>query len=625
VGIGVALDDGRAWYIPVGHRERHEYYEQVPTTYRGKTHKDDGTPYTRKKKLIAPWQDSPLLADQLALEDALEFIRFVYMRCERVVAHNAKYEMLCSLAWVEGLADGLLSGHLLAKRECSLICDWLVRSSADITISHGLKSAVQREFVHDMITYDDVTKGSGDKQIAFADIEETALYCGDDARQCLRLWREHQPALDEMGLRKAYEEVQLPILDLLVRMERTGVFVDPDPLRDLHRYVMEEIGKTEAAIEELLGRTVNLASPKELAHQLYEEIGFQHPQVKKGKSGGIPVNKFAMAWFQENGTEQEQKFADLKLRWSELETLRARFTSTIEAFVDEDGRIRANNRQCGTETGRLSQSDPNLMNIPSRTELGKKVRDAFVAPKGRKLVVADYSQLEPRVTAHYSQDENLIHVYEEDKDIYQHLVDDMAAKTGIVRSRHDGKILVLAMNYGMAVPTLAKTLGVEVLEAQRIYDGFQETTAGVVAWKRGVVQAARRDGYVTTLTKRRRHLPDIRLFPNCHRTPQQRCRTCFSCQIRRERAERQAVNTVIQGSAADIVLLAMRNIDRVFVEGGLDANILFQVHDEILVECDENEADEVAMIMKWEMENVVSLRVPLVTEPAIVSRWSEAK
>lgn len=625
MGIGVALDDGRTWYIPVGHRERHVYEEIVPTTRCGETHKKDGTPYTRKKRVVAPVEDSVRLGDQLSEEDAFRFIEFLYMRCERVVAHNAKYEMLCSLAWCEGLDDGLWSGALIAKRECSLICDWLVRSSADITVSHGLKSAVQREFLHDMVTYADVTKGSGDKQIAFADIEATAYYCGDDARQCLRLWREHQPALDKLGLRKAYEEVQLPILDLLIRMERTGVFVDPEPLRDLHRFVIEEISQAEAEIESLLGRPVNLTSPKELSHQLYTELDFQEPKVKRGKNGDIPVNKFAMAWFQDNGTEREQQFATLKLKWSELETLRARFTSTIESFVDADGRIRANNRQCGTETGRLSQSDPNLMNIPSRTELGKRVRDAFVAPKGRKLIVADYSQLEPRITAHYSQDPKLIEIYENGHDIYEYLVTDMAEKTGIIRSRSDGKVLVLAMNYGMAVPTLSKSLGVEVAEGQRIYDAYMETVQGVASWKEKVVQQARRDGYVKTLTGRRRHLPDIRLFPNCHRTAQRHCRTCFASQIRRERAERQAVNTIIQGSAADVVLLAMRNIDREINENGDDADILFQVHDEILVECDEAIAGEIAQMMKHEMENCVGIRVPLVTEPMIVDRWSEAK
>jgi DNA polymerase-1 len=622
VGIGVALDDGNAWYIPVGHRVLDHNIEVRPSTYRGETHREDGEPYTRTFKVPKELQDSPFADGQIPLQDALEFLTWLCDNAEQIVAHNLKYELMCMRKWLPGIQPS-------ARMDCSYLAHWLVRS--EFGVRHGLKAAVQHEFGHTMITYNDVVKGKGNKQIAFSDIEECGEYCCDDAFQCLRLWNKCKYELKDTKIWADYDKIELPILDLLVRMEERGMCIDTNKLDNLTVQTNKKKEEVEKKLDELFGKPVPHSSPKALSSFLYEDQEFSVPPgARNRKTEHLSVSKPQLDHWEKYGTPLEKAFATLRLVWSEIEAIRARYTTSILEKIDDDGRLRGQLNQGGTETGRLSSSNPNLQNIPSRTELGKEVRASFIAPAGYKLIVPDYSQLEPRVATHFSQDQTLVDIYKNDKDIYQTLVELVVAETGITTlSRSDGKVLVLAMNYGMEVPTLARNLGIELDVAQRIYDAFYAACSGFAAWKRSVLLHGSKVGYAETLTRRRRYLPDLRLDGTCsmHSRTSFKCAGCRQDFFRRARAERQLINTIVQGTAGDLVKLAMRNIDRRLKEDNpWDAHMLNQVHDEIVVEAKEEGIEEVAKMLQYEMENVwPKLRVSLKAEPVICERWSDAK
>jgi len=623
VGVGIALLDGRRWYIPVGHRIRLVDEVKVPYSIKGRETNAKGEPYLRAKKIVRPWQECRLESGQLGLPEVLSFLQSLFREAAQIVSHNLKYELTVTRTLFDRHG---LSLDIEARTDCSYLAHWLCYSAWGVR--HGLKTAVKKLFDYDMITFADVCKGSGDKQIAFAPVEDVARYCGDDAYQCLRVWEHCYAKMEEDGLLKDYERIEIPFLRLLIDMEMKGVKLDRPRLKEIHEQVCARMDRIQLQINALLETEVPLASPPALSELLYKQLGFSIPPVKKGKTDQIPISKESCEWWLNWGTDLEVEFAKLRLEWSELETIRARFTENLAVLVDEDGRLRANNNQGGTDTGRLSMSDPNLQNIPSRTDLGKLVRAAFVAEEGSSLIVADYSQLEPRITAHFSGDSALCYAYNNDKDVYLYLVELMKETVGLDRPRSDAKVLVLAMNYGMAPWSLQGKLNVNREEAQQIYDAFTQTCKGVFRWKNYVLDQCKKNEYVKTITGRRRYLPDIN-FPNScsYHTKHlsDRCGACKQTFLRRLRAERQAVNTIIQGTAADIVKLAMRNIHNRIKAAHLPAAILFQVHDEIVLEAHNSVAEQVSDMVKYEMENVLKLRVPLKTEPKIVERWSDAK
>lgn len=622
VGIGISLDGGDAWYIPVGHRVLVHNIEVRPTTYRGKTHREDGEPYTRTYKVPAEWQDCELVKDQVKEEDAYEFLRWLCANALQIVAHNLKYELMCLRSWIPDI-------EIKARMDCSYLAHWLCHS--EFGVRHGLKPAVKRMFDHDMTTYEDVVKGSSNKQIAFSSVDECARYCCDDAYQCLRLWARCERELKETKIWADYDKIELPILNLLVRMEERGMAIDQLKLHNLTTATEKRKQELEKEINDLFGTDLYHSSPQALSAFLYDDTGFTvPPSANKRGAKHLSVDKKALSFWEDYGTPLEQSFAKLRLEWSEIEAIRARYTTSILDKIDEDGRLRGQLNQGGTETGRLSSSDPNLQNIPSRTDLGKEVRAAFIAPAGYSLIVSDYSQLEPRVGTHFSLDPTLLDIYNNDKDIYLTLIELVKSETGLdTLTRNDGKVLVLAMNYGMEPRTLAGNLKVDIPTAQRIYDAFYASCSGFAAWKQSVILHGTKVGYAETLTRRRRYLPDLRINPTCryHDKTVMKCGGCRTPFYRLMRAQRQLINTIIQGTAGDLVKLAMRNIDRRLQEDNpWDAHLLNQVHDEIVAECREEGAEEVAAMMQEEMENVwPKMRVPLKAEPVICKRWSEAK
>jgi DNA polymerase-1 len=435
-------------------------------------------------------------------------------------------------------------------------------------------------------------------------VEQLAHHAGACAAILPELAAALERGLADEGLTRLWEEVERPLVPILAAMEREGILVDEAAMAGMS----EEFGRTlrdlEGRIHSAAGRSFNVASTKELAQVLFEELKL--PIVKRLKTGPS------------TDSEVLEKLAEghplpaLVLEHRALAKLKGTYVDALPLLVDrDDGRIHTTFHQGGAATGRLSSSDPNLQNIPIRTELSRRIRAAFVAPPGRVLLSADYSQIELRILAHYADDPALVESFRTGEDVHART----AAETfGVAPAdvssdqRRIAKVLNFGIAYGLSAFGLAQRLDLPSAEAQAIIDRYFARYAAVKRWLLGTVEQARRTGEVRTLWGRKRALPEL-----ASRNP-----------ALRQGAERMAVNTPIQGTAADVVKVAMIRVDRHLRESRLDATLLLQVHDELVLEVAEGAADEVVALVKEEMSRAAELRVPLVVEAGYGRSWAEA-
>ena len=410
--------------------------------------------------------------------------------------------------------------------------------------------------------------------------------------------------IDEKELGSIYRDVELPLAPLLYRIERAGIRIDTEVLADLSRKLGEQLENLTGRICLMAGREFNINSPKQVA-ECFEALNII--SGRKTSTGRVSTSK---AVLEELALTHE--LPRLIIDYRELEKLKSVYTDALPHQVAADGRVHGQLNQTVAATGRLSASDPNLQNIPIRTELGRQIRRAFVPEKGNKLISADYSQLELRLLAHITRDEVMLDAFQKGDDIHNRtsrLVFRAKTDAELKEARRFSKIVNFAIAYAIEPWGLSQRVGISRQEARKVIDDYYATYKGVRRYMEEIPVLAREQGYVRSLYGRIRPLPGI---------------NDRNANIRRA-AEREAINMPIQGTASDIVKMAMLRAEEAFRREKLNAQMLMQVHDELLVECAAEDAERVAATLKREMENAVELDVPLIAEAGIGDDWMSAK
>jgi DNA polymerase-1 len=553
-GLALAAG-GRSWYVPIQHR-----YLGAPAQL----------PVAEVAAALRPLLDDPVV---------------------EIHAHDLKLEIhalrhLGLPAPARGI-DTELASHLLltARREHALVD--LARERLGVELRPAPAAA---------------GRGGGDP--ATYPVEETAAHAGAAASLLPPLAAALVRALGDEGLSRVHDEIERPLVPVLAGMEQAGIAVDAAAMGSMSAEFGAAMRDLEVRIHAAAGRAFNVASTRELAQVLFVEQGL--PVVKKLKTGPSTDQEVL------EKLSEEHPLPRLVLEHRSLSKLKGTYVDALPALVDPaDGRIHTTFNQAGAATGRLSSQDPNLQNIPVRTELSRRIRAAFVAPPGRLLLSADYSQIELRILAHFAEDPSLLESFRLGEDVHSRT----AAETfGVPASevtpdqRRVAKVLNFGIAYGLSAFGLSQRLDMPPAEAQAIIDRYFARYAGVKRWLDGTVAAARESGEVRTLWGRRRELPEIR-----SRNPGLR-----------QAAERMAVNTPIQGTAADIVKVAMLRVDRALAAEGLASRMILQVHDELVLEVPAGEAGPAEALVRRAMEGAAELLVPLDVEVGKAGSWAEA-
>ncbi|WP_405243381.1 DNA polymerase I [Lentisalinibacter salinarum] len=558
VGISLSVEPGAAAYIPVGH------------DYAG-----------------AP--------EQLDRKRVLERLRhWLEDESKPKVGHHLKYDAHVFRRY------GI---RLAGMRYDSMLESYVLNSTAT---RHDMGSTARHYLGLETIPYERVA-GKGAKQITFDQValEEALPYAAEDAdvtlQLHLRLWDE----LAETGrLREVYEEIEQPLVPVLTEMEETGVLLDCGLLRTQSRELAEKMRAAEEKAHEIAGGPFNLGSPKQLQEILFERQ--QLPVIRKTPKGQPSTAEDVL---QELAADYE--LPEVILEYRGLSKLKSTYTDKLPELVGEDGRIHTSYHQAVAATGRLSSSDPNLQNIPIRTPEGRRIRQAFVAPDGYRILAADYSQIELRIMAHLSGDEGLLSAFADDEDIHRATaaeVFDTALDAVTGEQRRSAKAINFGLIYGMSAFGLARQLAIPRADAQAYVDRYFERYPGVRAYMDSTREQAHEKGYVETVMGRRLYLPEIN-----SRNVQ-----------RRQYAERSAINAPMQGTAADIIKRAMIDVHRWLAGEAVDARVIMQVHDELVLEVAEAEAGAVAAGLVERMSRAAKLAVPLKVDTGVGANWDEA-
>jgi DNA polymerase-1 len=472
---------------------------------------------------------------------------------------------------------------------------------------HDMGSLALKYLGQRVISFEEVA-GKGAKQITFdhVPIEQAAEYAAEDADVTLRLHEALMPRLEaEPKLRGVYEDLELPLVPVLSKIERNGAYVSVDRLRKQSGEIATRLAELETKACELAGQPFNLASPKQLGEILFEKL--ELPVIKKTPKGAPSTAEDVLV---ELANDYELPAVLIEHRG--LAKLKSTYTDKLPEMVDAaTGRVHTSYHQAVTATGRLSSSDPNLQNIPVRTEEGRRIRQAFIAPLGRKIVAADYSQIELRIMAHLSSDAGLLHAFAHELDVHSATaaeVFDVALEAVNNDQRRKAKAINFGLIYGMSAFGLAKQIGVSRSEAQQYIDRYFARYPGVADYMDATRALAHEQGYVETLLGRRLYLPEI----NARNKQRQLA------------AERTAINAPMQGTAADIIKLAMIEVDRWLTDSALDAKMIMQVHDELVFEVADDACDALCAEVTARMANVIELKVPLLTEVGVGANWDEA-
>jgi DNA polymerase-1 len=457
-----------------------------------------------------------------------------------------------------------------------------------------------------MIPIEDlIGKGKAQKSFADAPQDKACEYGAEDADFTLRLWEVLGRELKEKAQEALFNTIEMPLLPVLIAMEDAGVVVDMKRLRDLSGYLKGEIGRLELEIHKHAGRAFNIASPQQLQQVLFTDLGLQTgKKTKTGFSTDVGVLE---------RLADEHPIVTAILEYREVSKLRSTYAETLPDLIrSETGRVHTTYSQVIAATGRLSSVNPNLQNIPIRTELGRKIRGCFTAAPGKVLLCADYSQIELRMLAHLSGDPALREAYRQNLDIHARTA---AALYGVdetdvtAEMRRAAKVVNFGVLYGMGAHRLAGQLKIPYAEAKKFIDNYFATYARVDAYITETVTEGRGRGWVGTIAGRRRYIPEL-LSDN---------------RVLRENAERIAANTPIQGSAADLIKIAMIRVHGKLAGGKLPCVMLLQVHDELVFEVEKGAVEEAAALVKAEMEGAMELSVPLIADVGWGGDWLEAK
>ena len=532
---------------------------------------------------------------QLELDSVLGWLKPILEAPDRIkVGQNLKYD------WhvlqnhginLQGIAhDTLLQSYILEAHE-----------------RHDMDSLAERHLHEKTIKYEEVC-GKGAAQIGFeqVDIGRATTYAAEDADITLRLHQALYPQVQKIaGLRRVYEEIEMPVLPILARMERTGVKLDSDLLRRHSGFLAKEMLELEAKAYEVAGQPFNLNSPKQLGEIFFNQLKL--PVIKKTPKGAPSTDEEVL-----EKLAQDFPLPKIILEYRGLAKLKSTYTDKLPGMVNPTtGRVHTTYSQAVAVTGRLSSNDPNLQNIPIRSAEGRKIREAFIAEPGFVLVSADYSQIELRIMAHLSSDERLLKAFAEDADIHRATAAEVLGlepEQVLPEQRRMAKAVNFGLIYGMSAFGLAAQLGIDRTAAQNYIDRYFARYPGVADYMARTRQQAKLEGYVETLFGRRLYLPEIR----------------SGNPARRQGAERAAINAPMQGTAADLIKLAM-----IAVQGWLDAEklqtrLIMQVHDELVLEVAESELEHVQDNLPGLMCNIAELNVPLKVEAGVGPNWDAA-
>jgi DNA polymerase-1 len=506
-----------------------------------------------------------------------------------IVAHNAKYDYKVSRGWG------------IERWKCKI---WDTMTAAWVADpergSYSLDSLASYTFDCTPVKYNDIVSKGG--TFAEVSLETATRYSGEDADYCIRLKNYLEPILKENDSLNLFENLEMPLLPILAEMEGEGIKIEPKALIEYGKELAVELDQIQGETWKTVGHEFNLSSTKQL-----QDVLFVERKLTPGKKTKTGYSTDAAALEE---LAREDPVPALILRHRTLSKLKSTYVDTLADMADSEGRLHTSFIQTGTATGRLSSREPNLQNIPIRADEGRRIREAFIAKSGCLLISADYSQIELVVLAHLSEDENLVAAFKEDKDVHARTaslifgIDESEVKT---EQRRIAKTINFGVIYGMSAFRLANELNISRTDAQNFISAYFNTYSGVRNLIEKIINKTEQTGYVTTIFGRRRYIPTINSGNKTEKAA----------------AERIAVNTPIQGSAADIVKTAMIKLDRRLAAEKSKARLLLQVHDELILECPEKDADKTVKLIKEEMEQAASLRIPLRVSVETGNRWGD--
>ena len=565
VGLGIAWAKGEACYIPIGHDEG----EQLP--------------WEQVRAALQPYFDNPGLPK---------------------VAHNAKYDLVVCRR------HGL---NVAGPIHDTMTAAWLLDPASR---SLGLKSQAEVELGWTMTEISSLI-GTGRNQISIAKVDLGAVtaYCGADVDATIQLWERLAPRLKEAGEKmwQLYEEIELPLLPVLADMEMAGIRLNTDFLDDLSQKLATRLQEINTTLKNIVGHEFNLRSTQQLSSVMFTEMGFPEKGLKKTRSGFVSTAAGELEKLKASAEELspvQKTFLDLLFEQRQSEKLRGTYVDALGELVNEStGRLHTSYNQTGSSTGRLSSSNPNLQNIPIRTQQGREIRKAFEAAEGSVLLAADYSQVELRILAHIVKEEPLLDAFRQGQDIHAVTASrlfDVPLDQVSYEQRGLGKTINFATIYGVSAFGLSNRTTMGPAEAQEFLEQYFSTYPKVRQYIDDTIRSAGELGYVETLAGRRRNFGELK-----QRLP-------FN---QRQALERQAINAPIQGTAADITKLAMSNLHHRLQSMGLRAKMLLQVHDELVLEVPHEELETVSVLVREVMESAFDLDVPLQVDIEAGPNW----
>lgn len=552
VGFSFAFNGSEAYYVPFKH-----FYLGVP--------------------------------EQIDEEDIKTAIRMIFKH--KVVGHNIKFDL--------HFITRFLDDDSLVIYSDSMILAWLINPESAL----ALDKLSDKLLNHTMVAFKDTVKKG--ETFASVELEDACKYASEDAFITLKLFNLFLEKLKLQSANHLIEEsmeVEVPFITTLLAMEKEGIALDSAFLDAFLVEVKETLGELTQKIYDLAGSEFNINSTKQLGVVLFETLGL--PVGKKIKTGYSTNEKVL------SGLKDKHEIIGSLLEYREVYKLYSTYIEPLLKLSKEDknSRIHTSFIQTGTATGRLSSKNPNLQNIPARSKLGLKIREAFIAPEGKKLIGIDYSQIELRLLAHFSQDLVLVDAFNSDKDIHLQTAIALFGEDEAQAKRSVAKTVNFGLLYGMGQKKLSDTLGITTKEAKEIIERYFESFPTVKTYFRSIVDDSKHFGYVETLLKRRRYFDYENASP-----------------MFRAAYERESVNSVFQGSASDLIKLSMNQIHNVIKDEKLNAKMLLQIHDELIFEVDESEAEVLGDRFREIMENIMELRIPLKASLNIGKHWGELK
>ena len=552
---------------------------------------------------VTPWQGCYIpvghnyagVPEQLPLDEVLAVLKpWLESDAPQKVGQNIKYDM------------HVLANHGITLR--GVVDDTMLESYVlEAHRTHGMDALAGRHLNRTTITYEEVA-GKGAKAIGFDQValDVATPYAAEDADVTLQLHRTLWPAIEASErLHHIYRNIEMPTLQVLYDMERHGVLLDRDRLRAQSQQLAEQLQELEKQAHELAGQPFNLGSTKQLGEILFERLGL--PVVKKTPAGKPSTDESVL-----EKLALDYPLPKVLLQWRGLAKLKSTYTDKLPEMVDpKTGRVHTTYSQAVAITGRLASSDPNLQNIPVRTPEGRRIREAFIAPPGHQMMSADYSQIELRIMAHISQDAGLLKAFADGEDVHRATASEVfgvpIAEVNSEQRRY-AKVINFGLIYGMSAFGLAANLGIERGAAQAYIDRYFARYPGVAAYMERTRAQAREQGYVETVFGRRLWLPEIG----------------SSNMGRRQMAERAAINAPMQGTAADLIKLAMIDVHAWLRRENLGARLVMQVHDELVLEVPDAEVERLKTDLPARMAGVAQLSVPLLAEVGVGENWEQA-